>query len=71
MQGGKTVTIPLAPRSARGVDLAVGERASGPIFVAGDGHRLDRHSADRTIRRVVRGAGFAKLISLCGLREVA
>ena len=28
---GKTVTIPLAPRTARAVDLAVGERCEGPI----------------------------------------
>jgi site-specific recombinase XerD len=30
-KGGKVVTIPLAPRTARAVDLAVGERAEGPI----------------------------------------
>jgi len=44
-KGGKTVTVPLAPRTAPAVDLAVGERAAGPIFVAGDGRRLDRHGA--------------------------
>jgi integrase/recombinase XerD len=38
------VTIPLAPRTARAVDLAVGERAVGPIFTTGDGRRLDRHA---------------------------
>ncbi len=27
--GGKTVTIPLAPRTARAIDLAIGERAEG------------------------------------------
>ena len=37
-KGGKSVTIPLAPRTARAVDLAIGERASGPIFIAGDGN---------------------------------
>ncbi len=26
------VTIPLAPRTARAIDLATGERSSGPIF---------------------------------------
>jgi integrase len=31
-KGGKIVTIPLAPRTARAIDLAVGERAEGPIF---------------------------------------
>ena len=30
-KGGKIVTIPLAPRTARAVDLAVGERSEGPV----------------------------------------
>ena len=34
---GKVVTIPLAPRTARAIDLAIGERADGPIFLAGTG----------------------------------
>jgi integrase/recombinase XerD len=29
-KGGKVVTIPLAPRTARAIDLAVGERTEGP-----------------------------------------
>jgi hypothetical protein len=29
-KGGKVVTIPLAPRTARAIDLAVGERMEGP-----------------------------------------
>jgi integrase/recombinase XerD len=29
-KGGKTATIPLAPRTARAIDLAVGERIDGP-----------------------------------------
>ena len=36
-KGGKVVTIPLAPRTARAIDLAVGERTDGPVFLAGDG----------------------------------
>src|SRR5271167_239152 len=31
-KGGKVVTIPLAPRTARAVDLAIGERCEGAIF---------------------------------------
>jgi integrase len=34
---GKVVTIPLAPRTARAIDLAVGERTEGPVFLAADG----------------------------------
>jgi integrase len=49
-KGGKLVTMPLAPRVARGIDLAVGERLEGPIFIDADGQRLDRH-ADRASHR--------------------
>jgi site-specific recombinase XerD len=62
-KGGKTVTIPLAPRTARAVDLAIGERDSGPIFIRGDGRRLDRHGASRIVRRVARRADI--VVSLC------
>src|SRR5438445_7003146 len=36
-KGGKVVTIPLAPRTARAIDLAIGERTDGPVFPAADG----------------------------------
>ena len=39
-KGGKIVTIPLAPRTARAIDLTIGERAEGPIFVRRDGQRM-------------------------------
>jgi hypothetical protein len=29
-KGGKVVTVPLAPRTARAIDLAVGEHTDGP-----------------------------------------
>jgi integrase/recombinase XerD len=31
--GGKVVTTPLAPGTTRAIDLAVGERCDGPIFL--------------------------------------
>jgi site-specific recombinase XerD len=68
-KGGKVVTIPLAPRTARAIDLAVGERTEGPIFLAGDGRRLDRHGAARIVGRVTRRAGIAKHISPHTLRH--
>jgi len=34
-KGGNTVTVPLAPRTARTVYLAIGERLEGPILAAG------------------------------------
>jgi integrase/recombinase XerD len=37
-KGGKIVTIPLAPRTARALDLAIGEHTGGPVFLtAGTG----------------------------------
>jgi integrase/recombinase XerD len=33
-KGGKHVTVPLAPRTARALDLYIGERTVGPIFVS-------------------------------------
>jgi integrase len=48
-KGGKVVTIPLAPRTARAIDLAIGERVEGPIFLNSDGQRLDRHGAARIV----------------------
>src|SRR5487761_1122890 len=62
-KGGKVVTIPLAPRTAQAVDLAIGERTEGPIFLATDGRRLDRHGAARLVRRVTRRAGIVKQVS--------
>jgi hypothetical protein len=35
------VTIPLAPRTARAVDLAIGERTGGPVFLTEDRQRLE------------------------------
>ena len=48
-KGGKIVTIPLAPRTARAIDLAVDERTEGPVFLASDALRLDRHGAGRIV----------------------
>jgi integrase/recombinase XerD len=56
-KGGKVVTIPLAPRTARAIDLAIGERSGGPVFLSGDGRRLDRHGAARIVRRLPTAPG--------------
>jgi integrase/recombinase XerD len=68
-KGGKVVTIPLAPRTARAIDLATGERTEGPLFLAEGGRRLDRHGAARIVRRVTRRAGMAKHVSTHTLRH--
>ena len=59
-KGGKIVTVPLAPRTARAIDLAVGERVDGPIFLGSSGERLDRHAAWRIVGRLARKAGINK-----------
>jgi integrase/recombinase XerD len=68
-KGGEVVTIPLAPRTARAIDLAIGERTGGPVFLAADGRRLDRHGAGRIVRKIARRAGITKAVTPHTLRH--
>ena len=69
-KGGKTATIPLSPRTARALDLYIGERQTGPIFLNHDGtQRLDRHASARIVRRLAKRAGIDKRISPHSLRH--
>ena len=68
-KGGKTVTMPMAPRTARTVDLAIGERLEGPILLGNDGERLDRHAAARIVRRIAKAAGINKRVGPHTLRH--
>jgi integrase/recombinase XerD len=68
-KGSKVVTIPLAPRTARAIDLAIGERTGGAVFLAADGRRIDRHGAGRLVRKVARRAGIAKAVTPHTLRH--
>src|SRR5260370_31234727 len=68
-KGGRLVTIPLAPRTARAIDRAIGERCAGRVFLAADGRRLDRHGAARIVRQVARRAGITKAIGPHTLRH--
>ena len=68
-KGGKSALVPLAPRTARTVYLAVGSREEGPIFSTSDGRRMNRHQASRVIRRLARRAGIEKRISPHSLRH--
>ena len=63
------MTIPLAPRTARAIDLAFGERVEGPIFVGRDGRRLDRYAAWRIVRRLAHKAGINKPVGPHTLRH--
>ena len=68
-KGGKVVTIPLAPRTARAIDLAIGERTGGPVFLAADRRRLDRHGAGRIVRKTARRARIGKSVTPHTLRH--
>jgi integrase/recombinase XerD len=68
-KGAKVVIIPLAPRTARAIDLATGERPDGPIFLAAGGRRLDRHGARRMVRKIARRAGITKAVTPHTLRH--
>jgi integrase/recombinase XerD len=67
--GGMVVAIPLAPRTARAMDLAAGERTDAPVFLAVDGRRLDWHGAGRIVRKVARRAGIARAVTPHTLRH--
>jgi site-specific recombinase XerD len=68
-KGGKIVTVPLAPRTARAIDLAVSERIEGPIFREANGRWLGRHAAARIVRRLARRAGITKRVGPHTLRH--
>jgi len=63
-KGGKQATIPLAPRTAEAVDVYVGDRTAGPLFVTATGKRWQRSEAWRTLRRLARDAVPAKAGSI-------
>lgn len=68
-KGHKTVLMPMAPRTARTVDLAVGERSQGSILTNRHGQSLDRHAAARIVRRTARRAGITKRVGPHTLRH--
>jgi integrase/recombinase XerD len=68
-KGGKVVTIPLAPRTARAIDLAIGERTGGPVFLTAAGRQMDRHGAGRIVRKTARRAAIGKAVTPHTLRH--
>jgi len=57
-KGNKPAVIPIVPRTARTIDLAVGERHEGPILRRRDGQRLERRTAHRWVRSIGKRAGL-------------
>jgi integrase/recombinase XerD len=60
-KGNKPALIPLVPRTARTIDLAVGERHDGPILRRRDGRRLDRRTAHRWVQSIGKKAGLGSV----------
>ncbi len=60
-KGNKPALIPLVPRTARTIDLAVGERHDGPILRRRDGRRLDRRTAHRWVQSIGKRAGLGSV----------
>ncbi len=57
-KGNKPAVISQVPRSARTIDLALGERSEGPIRHRRDGQRLDRRTGHRWVRSIGKRAGL-------------
>lgn len=70
-KGGKVVGIPVPVQVGRRLDLARGDRVSGPLLIRRDGTRMDRDSAGLVIDRVVRQAGIQKKVTPHDLRAAA
>jgi integrase/recombinase XerD len=68
-KGSKLALMPLPPRVARALDLAAGERLSGPLLLSRAGSRMNRHAATRIVRRLANRAGITKHISPHSLRH--
>ena len=60
-KGNKPAIVPLVPRTARTIDLAVGESHEGPILRRQDGQRLDRRTAHRWVRSIGKRAGLGSV----------
>jgi site-specific recombinase XerD len=58
-KGGKPRRRALTPAAAAALDLYLGERQDGPLFVTANGARIDRHAVFRLVRRLARLAGVA------------
>jgi integrase/recombinase XerD len=63
-KGGKSQTVPLAPRVAEAIDHLLAGRTEGPIFATSTGKALDRPAVWRTLRRLAATAVPAKAGSL-------
>jgi integrase/recombinase XerD len=56
-KGDKVVLVPLPPAVGRGIERAIGDRATGAILLTSRDTRMDRHCATRRLRRLTEQAG--------------
>ena len=68
-KGNKPALVPLAPRTARAVDLATGERHSGRIVLDSRGLPCARHSAAWIVEKLARRAQIAHHVTPHSLRH--
>jgi integrase len=60
-KGDKPAVVPLVPRTARTLDLAIGERASAPVLVRQDAAALDRRTAHRWVAAIGQRAELGRV----------
>jgi integrase/recombinase XerD len=63
------LTILLAPHTGRALDLYIGERTMGPIFLGVEDSRMDCYCADQMVKRQAKRAGIDKRIPPHSLRH--
>ncbi|WP_299952609.1 tyrosine-type recombinase/integrase [uncultured Modestobacter sp.] len=69
-KGGKAARVPLAPPVMRALEFYLGDRATGPIFLATTGgHRWSRKLASEQIGRLCHDAGLPARVTPHSLRH--
>lgn len=68
-KGGTIVQMPMPPAIARAVDLAMGERTSGPLLLNRRNKRLTRADATTIVKRVALKAGVTQRVSPHSMRH--
>lgn len=63
-KGGRTATVPLAPRTAEAIEAYLDGRNQGPLFMTSTGKPMDRAAVWRTLRRLAKDAVPDKASSL-------
>jgi site-specific recombinase XerD len=68
-KGGKRQTVALAPRTADALDMMLAGRTHGPLFITRTCRQMDRHAAQKVVRRLARKAGIEHTVSPHSLRH--